>query len=195
MHRNGLSTLIRIFVSLLVTLSLSVAAYDRSDYPHWNDADGDGCDARCEALISQSVFYVVAEENGKPVYGLWLSPYDGIMVTLASELDADHIVALAEADRLGASGWSEQEREEFANDPENILIVTRSANRSKSSHDESAWLPSNIRSWETYINRRNYIYNKYGLDSSRAREKAIEKAMDIFKRHRYGLKRVGQPFR
>ncbi|WUI03905.1 HNH endonuclease family protein [Spirillospora sp. NBC_00431] len=48
--------------------------------------------------------------------GSWYSPYDGITETLASEIDIDHIVPLAEAWRSGANTWTTSRRQAFAND-------------------------------------------------------------------------------
>ena len=43
----------------------------------------------------------------------------------------DHVVALADAWRSGAWQWDAQRRQEFANDPENLLAVDGQANEDK----------------------------------------------------------------
>ena len=41
------------------------------------------------------------------------------------------MVPLKEAHISGASGWTKEKKRQFANDEENLLAVSRSANRSK----------------------------------------------------------------
>ncbi|MGH3467999.1 MAG: HNH endonuclease family protein [Thermocrispum sp.] len=76
--------------------------------------------------------------------GRWESYYDGETVTDSSDLDIDHVIALAEAWDSGASSWSTQRREAFANDlgaEQSLVAVTASSNRSKSDRDPAEWLP------------------------------------------------------
>ncbi len=118
--------------------------YSRDLFVHWIDADGDGCDTRREVLIAEAI---VAPEVGPGCSlsgGEWISLYDGLDVTDASELDIDHVVALAEAWDSGAYGWTPQRREAFANDlgvPWALLAVSASSNRSKGDQDPAHWLP------------------------------------------------------
>ncbi|GGT58806.1 hypothetical protein GCM10010271_72750 [Streptomyces kurssanovii] len=76
--------------------------------------------------------------------GKWLSYYDGQRVTLASALDIEHMVPLAEAWDSGASGWSAAQREAYANDQgaaTSLVAVTARTNRSKADQDPAEWLP------------------------------------------------------
>jgi hypothetical protein len=118
--------------------------YDRSKFGHgWADLDSDGQDARAEALIEQSTGPVSFAGPGKErvVHGRWISPFTGNIHTNASDLDADHVVALRFAWDHGASAWSESKRRTFANDPRNIWIVEASLNRQKQAKDIAEWLP------------------------------------------------------
>ena len=58
-----------------------------------------------------------------------------------SDVDVDHIVALAEAWDSGASTWTTGEREQFANDFENVWLMTDNLNASKGDQDAAEWLP------------------------------------------------------
>jgi hypothetical protein len=76
--------------------------------------------------------------------GRWLSYYDGVSVTSASGLDIDHMVPLAEAWDSGASAWTAQRREQYANDQgqeASLVAVTARSNRSKADQDPAQWLP------------------------------------------------------
>ena len=120
------------------------AGYDRDAFRHWVDADGDGCDARREVLIMESVVGVSIRPGCVIVGGQWFSAYDGVRTTDASTFDIDHVVALAEAWRSGADRWDAPTRSRFANDlgfPGSLIAVSASSNRSKGDRDPAAWLP------------------------------------------------------
>ena len=64
----------------------------------------------------------------------WRSVYDDVTLTSRSGVQIDHIVALANAWRSGASRWSREDRVRFANDlhdPE-LIAVSATSNRIKS---------------------------------------------------------------
>lgn len=120
------------------------AGYGRELFGGWSDADGDGCDTRCEVL---------AAEQRTDLPGLaagWESIYDGYITDDPSELEVDHVVALAEAWRSGADAWDASRRRAFANDleePDALIAVTAATNQSKSDHDAANWQPPNRASW------------------------------------------------
>jgi len=118
--------------------------YSRDLFVHWIDADGDGCDTRREVLIAEAV---VPPDVGPGCHlsgGKWVSLYDGLVLTDASDLDIDHVVALAEAWDSGAYAWTSQRREAFANDlgvPWALIAVSAASNRSKGDRDPAGWVP------------------------------------------------------
>ena len=129
---------------ILVIADDSTTPYSRTQFRHWIDADKDGCDTRAEVLIQEALVKPKIEKKCKLKGGKWVSQYDGKIHRKAASLDIDHLVSLAEAWRSGASNWSAEEREQYANDlnnPEVLLAVTRSANRSKGDRDLASWMP------------------------------------------------------
>lgn len=142
-HADGTATVSMLMNSLTVAAPTTTATYDRDLFPHWIDADRDGCDTREEVLIAESTVPASTGE-GCAVTGQWSSAYDGMTTTNPSEFDIDHVVALQEAWISGASGWNESQRRDFANDldvPEALIAVSASSNRSKGASDPSEWLP------------------------------------------------------
>ncbi|MDC9603219.1 DUF1524 domain-containing protein, partial [Pseudoalteromonas sp. GABNS16G] len=118
---------------LIIGDARPASGYSRSKFGYgWKDVDGNGYDARADALISQSTGAIVFDpDNPKRVArGRWIVPYSGKIITNASETDADHVVPLNFAWRHGADKWSDDRRVQFANDPRNILITSASHNRS-----------------------------------------------------------------
>ncbi|MEW2289411.1 HNH endonuclease family protein [Streptomyces sp. NPDC047841] len=121
-----------------------MSGYRCDAFEHGADADKDGCNTRAEVLKAE---VVVAPEQGASCRlsgGVWFSPYDDRFVQGPGGLDIDHLVPLAEAWDSGASDWSAQEREAYANDlgdDRALIAVSAASNRSKADQDPSTWLP------------------------------------------------------
>ena len=121
------------------------SGYDRDLFRHWIDADGDGCDARGEVLIEESIV-PVSIGPGCSVSGEWVSVFDGRTTTDPSSFDIDHFVPLKEAWDSGAHAWDSGKRTRFANDLDfsgSLIAVSAGSNRSKGSADPAEWLPPN----------------------------------------------------
>lgn len=131
-------------VDLLPTAAESRDGYQRTGFKHWVDADHDGCSTRAEVLIAESRVQPTIEPGCKVTAGQWYSFYDGVTVTAPGGLDIDHVVPLAEAWDSGASAWSPERREAYANDLDaerSLVAVTARTNRSKADQDPAEWLP------------------------------------------------------
>lgn len=156
---------------LIVAPERSGASYQRDLFQHWIDADDDGCDTRCEVL---------AQERRSDLPGLlaggWLSIYDGYSTDDPSELEVDHLVALAEAWRSGADGWDAARRRAFANDleePDALVAVTAATNRSKGDRDPATWQPPNGASWCRFAGGWVRVKVKWGLSADEAEVSAL----------------------
>jgi hypothetical protein len=122
--------------------------YDRDDWPHWSDADGDCQDTRQEVLVAESEIPVKFRDarRCKVASGRWRCPYTGKLVTDPRELDVDHMVPLHEAHRAGGHAWDRDARERYANaldDPMHLVAVDAASNRAKSDKPPQAWMPPN----------------------------------------------------
>ncbi|MFG2351827.1 HNH endonuclease family protein [Streptomyces phaeochromogenes] len=120
--------------------------YQRTSFKHWNAGINptDGCNTRAEVLIWEAVEAPKEHPGCQLEGGRWWSYYDATWVTSASGLDIDHMVPLAEAWDSGASAWTAQRREAYANDQgaeTSLVAVTARSNRSKSDKDPADWLP------------------------------------------------------
>lgn len=121
--------------------------YNRDAFRHWNAGNdpADGCSTRNEVLISEAVEPPTVGSRCSLSGGRWWSYYDQVWVTSASGLDIDHMVPLAESWDSGASAWSAQRREAYANDQgatTSLVAVAARSNRSKADQDPAEWLPS-----------------------------------------------------
>ncbi|MEU5677024.1 HNH endonuclease family protein [Streptomyces rochei] len=120
--------------------------YDRDAFRHWNTGDdpADGCSTRNEVLVDEAVEAPAVGPRCRLSGGSWWSYYDQVWVTSASGLDIDHMVPLAESWDSGASAWTAQRREAYANDQgaeASLVAVTARSNRSKADQDPTQWMP------------------------------------------------------
>lgn len=155
---------------LIVAPEGSGAGYDRGLFQHWVDADGDGCDTRCEVLEAERRTDLPGLATG------WLSIYDGYTTNDPSEFDVDHVVALGEAWRSGADTWDAGRRRAFANDldePDALIAVTASTNRSKSDRDPAEWQPPNRDAWCQFGLGWVRVKIKWALTADEAEVRAI----------------------
>lgn len=160
--------------STLTVAPESDAPYDRSDWSHWTVEAG--CSTREEILIASGADVLEGPEC-EPITGRWHSPYDNRTLTDPSALDIDHIVALSEANDSGAAHWSPDRRTDFANDPRNLLAVSASSNRSKSSDDPADWLPPNESFRCEFLRRYVDVKRAYGLAVDTRERAAIRNAL------------------
>jgi hypothetical protein len=152
------------------------AGYDRVLFPHWIDADGDGCNTRQEVLIEEAVVAPAVGTGCSLTGGTWRSLYDGVLVMNAADLDIDHLVALAEAWDSGASAWSTARRELFANDLDvswALIAVSASSNRSKSDQDPADWVPPDPRARCQFVSAWIAVKARWALAVDQREEKAL----------------------
>lgn len=175
-------------VAVVLAVSSLAGAYDRGDYRHWVDLDGDGQDTREEILIRDSEIPVTFRPDGKVESGLWVCPYTGKVFRNPSDLDIDHLVALGEIDAAGASAWPIERRTQFANDPDNLVAVAGGSNRSKGDRDGYLWMPPNIANCSWYLEARRRVWKKYDVEIDADERKAVDFFEDKCPLHEKGVK-------
>lgn len=151
--------------------------YERDKFgTRWKDIDHNGCDQRNDVL-ARDLSDVEKKGDCVVVAGRLRDPYSGKAITFAkkdaSEVQIDHVYPLALAWRMGASRWSEDERERFANDHGNLLAVWGVPNRQKSDSGPGEWKPQ--RAFQcTYAVTYIAVAKKYSLPVTRADRNALQ---------------------
>ncbi len=136
-------------------MSDDIPKYDRKEWRHWTDEDGDCQDARQEVLIAESTVDVTYtdERRCRVLQGHWVGPYTGTEVTDPGDLDVDHMVPLANAHKSGGWSWSDEKKSAYANSfahPGHLIATTARANRAKGAKGPDEWRPPDEGYWCQY---------------------------------------------
>ena len=151
--------------------------YDRDDYDHYLGRDENGCNLRDRILLEEAV-RVISVTDRCDAQGEWWSWLDGRVIADESQLQIDHLVALAEAHRSGAWRWDEEQRSEFFNDEETLSAVTAGVNQRKSDHDPATWRPPYIDAWCRYARNWIEVKQRYELTADQAEVNALADLLD-----------------
>ena len=159
-------------------ISSSIPEYNRDDWNHWIDENSDCQNTRHEVLIeeSQETVTYTSDTFCSVSTGKWYGFYTGQYYYNASDLDIDHFIPLKNAHQSGGYNWSTAKKEEFANyrlDPDNLIAVNLSANRSKGAKGPDEWKPSNTDYWCEYAYDWIRIKDYWNLTATQAEWDAL----------------------
>lgn len=190
--------------TLAVAPAVTVPGYDRDCGPRqgcvfgpaWSDdvqVEGghNGCDTRNDILArdlqagevdGRQVPERLEDNNCVVLEGVLDDPFTGqrrhFTKRRASELQVDHVVALAEAWRSGAAAWDPQRRRDFANDPRNLILVDGPSNQSKGDSTADEWLPPNTDYHCEYARIMVTVKAVYQLTVTSAERTTLQAALD-----------------
>ncbi|QJW35326.1 cell wall-binding repeat-containing protein [Cellulosimicrobium protaetiae] len=165
---------------IAVAAETTSPAYDRERFEHWIDADGDGCNTRYEVLVAEAVTPPAVSGSCTLTGGSWVSVYDGFTTTSIEDLQVDHVVALAEAWRSGASAWTDEQRRAFANDldvPYALAAVSGASNQAKSDHDPAEWQPTDVGNRCEYVTAWALVKYRWSLTVDQQEKDALTSAL------------------
>ena len=174
----------------VITTVISVAPvppdipeYDRSQWKHWVDADGDCQDTRQEVLVRESLSEVTFETDGRCEVetGWWHGAFTRTRVNNPAELDVVHRVQLQNAHRSGGWAWPTEKKEEYANYLDvnlHLVAATASINRSRDSKGPEEWRPPDRVFWCEYALYWSAVKTKWELTMTREEANAVREMLD-----------------
>jgi Protein of unknown function (DUF1524) len=164
--------------TLRVAADGSSSGYSRDLFPHWNTVSGT-CNTR-ETVLRRDGSGVNVGSDCYPTSGSWYSPYDGATWSVASDVDIDHVIPLANAWRTGARNWTQSRRTQFANDLSNpqLIAVTDNVNQSKGDQSPATWKPPRTAYWCTYARMWVHVKYRYSLTVNSAEKSALLTMLD-----------------
>lgn len=155
--------------------------YDRGQWRHWTDRDGDCQKTNVEVMVRDAVPGTIRWRTDRCVgrkaprwtrhcdcevkYLELRDPYSGQLLKGAPVglIDGDHVVPLANAHRSGGDTWTAEQRETFANDEDCILPVSARLNRQKGDKGPDLWVPPRAELLCAYGKLFRDCKAKYGL--------------------------------
>lgn len=182
----------QLLASLPVKGRAPMTGYDRDLFGEaWTD-DVDvefgrnGCDTRNDILRRdfETVQIRPGTQGCLVESGTIIDPYSGDEIEFtrgrgtSSDVQIDHVVALADAWAKGARTLDERTRQNFANDPDNLLAVDGGLNAQKGAGDAATWLPPNRAFRCAYAQRQITVKARYDLWVTEAERDALERQLD-----------------
>ena len=165
----------------------SVPQYSRDQFcQRWADVDRNVCDTR-NAVLKRDLHDLQMKRSSPQcvvVSGVLDDPYTGRQIDFQRGEDSseavqiDHVVALANAWKSGAWQWDAARRQDFANDPFNLLAVDGAANQDKGASSADQWLPANSAYQCAYVQRQIAVKGSWGLGVTRAEKKAMTSVLE-----------------
>ncbi|MGP3984520.1 HNH endonuclease family protein [Streptomyces sp. KR80] len=149
--------------------------YERDEFGYaWMDtADGvplarNGCDTRNDLMNRDGQDVHFRSGSDCVVMSMTLhDPYTGKDIDWkkqnAMAVQIDHVVPLSYSWQMGSSRWTEDRREQLANDPLNLLPVDGPTNSAKRDSGPASWLPPNKRIRCSYAVRFAQVALKYDM--------------------------------
>lgn len=127
----------------------------------WNS-----CSTR-DDILRRDLNSVKQRDECVVVAGTFTDPYTGQRETFskfrASAYPVDHVIPLSYGWQMGAAYWSANKREQFANDPLNLVLTTQSVNSAKSDSGPASYLIPHKAMRCAYSLRFAQVANKYKL--------------------------------
>lgn len=169
----------------------SRGTYDRTEqYGEWSSNEGSADESFCGSTREDIRYRDLSDVQLKPDDScavqsgvLEYDPYTGDKVnferTANPALEVEHIIPVELHYDMIGYGLTQEEREEFNDDAENLILVDSSANGSKGSDGPAEWLvPDNPGYACTYIARFSYIADKYSMPVDPEDKRAMAKGLD-----------------
>lgn len=139
--------------------------YARSEFGSgW--ATLNGCSTR-DIIMYRDLINTTLSDECTVASGLLNDTYTGKPIEYskanASIVQIDHVVALSDAWQTGAQQLTAKVRQQFANDPLELIAVSGKENQIKSDADAASWLPPNKAFRCQYVARQVAVKQKYSL--------------------------------
>lgn len=140
--------------------------FDHRMWPRWLDVDRN-CQKENHQAMAEASLINVRYENGDQcravTSGQWQDPYTGRKFNKVDQVEVDDLVSLHEAHSFGGLAWPRNKRALFANNPNNLIVVSREYKEHRAGRPASEWMPADESYWCEYIVKRELIARKFEL--------------------------------
>jgi hypothetical protein len=152
-----------------------------SSVPSGHKLDGKSLSLRYYVIeLDSSGAHIPAGKSESYMTGTLHNEYTGGTITLkhgpdTTAIQADHVVALGDAWKMGACHWPSSKRKSLAIDVAELRAVDTHDNEVKSDKDAAQWLPPANRTW--YVETQINIKAKYVLGVTAAERSAMTRVL------------------
>ena len=156
----------------------------------WSDDVADpsghnGCDQRSDILRRDlnPVTIKTGTHGCVPATGTLHDPYTGKTIhfirgaSTSTAVQIDHIAAISNLWQTGAQQLTQQERQNLAGDPLELIAVDGPTNEAKGDGDAATWLPPNKTFRCSYVSRQIAVKAKYDLWVTASEKSAMLKVL------------------
>ncbi len=153
------------------------ASYNRKEWRHWIDEDGDCQKTRDEVLIRDGSSVTLDPLGCKVRTGVWNDPYTGVTFVNKSDIDIDHLVPLKDAHVSGGYRWDAEKKKKYANylvRNYHLLAVEDDANQAKRDKSPDEWMPPNTAFHCTYLEYWVLVKSEWELSMTREEHRFID---------------------
>ncbi|QAU52539.1 HNH endonuclease family protein [Corynebacterium pelargi] len=169
----------------------AIPPYDRDAFGQaWSDdvnvpGGHNGCDTRNDMLQRdlRDIEFKANTRNCVVASGYLQDPYSGRGHHFvkgnrtSTEVQIDHVIALADAWESGAWRWDPDLRRNFANDPANLQATLAEENQNKKAKTADQWLPSDPAYVCTYVQRQVDLKLHYQLSVTQQEHDAMARVL------------------
>ena len=138
--------------------------FNIDDWSYEEDWDGDCQSTRQEMLVltNRGAIKFTNPRNCVVRTGEWFDEYTGKSFEVANQMDLDHVIPLMYAHTHGGDRWPAEKKLQFANDPENLMLIDRNEMKRKAERGPDRYLPREEFQCE-YARLWEAIADKYDL--------------------------------
>lgn len=94
--------------------------------------------------------------------GVWIDSYTGQTINLSSST-LDYVIPLSYANSMGGNNWTLSKRTKFANDKDNLVVVSNKSKKARNEKDLNDWQPKNGTARCNIAKRFVTVASKYAL--------------------------------
>ena len=157
--------------TLIAPLDPARPAYNRDLFFEGADLDNDCVRTRHEVLQEEALEYSMS--GCRVIAGTWFDPFTAAYFYDPTDLEVDHVVALADAWRSGAWAWGDTRREVFSNDLANLNAIRAEENSRKSDAGPASYRPANGDQRCAYLVQYGTVKVAYRLSITQADYDAV----------------------
>lgn len=117
--------------------------FNEDDWSFEHDFDGDCQSTRQEMLVltNRGAIQYTNPRNCVVRTGEWYDEYTGKTFSVATQVDLEHVIPRLYAHTHGGDRWPPEKKLQFANDPNNLMLVEKSEIRRKRDRGPSQYMP------------------------------------------------------